>query len=903
MAPHKILESIEGRVTSSAGMGKGAAIVCPYKIIDIRPDKTEVSLKKEIASCFLDVEDGGQGKGGRALPTMLLYDAEGLKLFERITYLDEYYLTGAEIGILEKWAGSMARRIPDGGVVVELGSGNLRKVSILLHALAAQGKSITYYALDLSRPELERTLADIPSSLPPSITCVGLHGCYDDGLKWLSTNPQVKDVQKCILWLGSSIGNFDRTDATAFLRDIADKTMMPGDTMLIGIDGCKIPEKVFRAYNDSFGVSREFELNGLAHANEILGGDVFKKDEWEYVGEWNERKGRHQAVFIATRDVVMDEASFGRPSREIRIRKGERVKIERSYKFDAEEVGKTWVGAGLVEGARWGCETGDYNLHMVYKPPFNFPLNPMEYAKYPQPTLAEWRELWNAWDMVTLKMISPDRLLSKPIDLRNPCIFYLGHIPTFLDMHINIATRMGLVSSDRYVQIFERGIDPDVENPEQCHRHSEAPSAWPPVSEILDFQNRVRERVVSLYDANGEDVSWGSLEREKKVLRRELWLGFEHEAMHLETLLYMLLQSPHTLPPAGIPAPDYEVEGHRWAGQKLENPWVDIPASTIDIGRHDPESDDDDDVIRASHHFGWDNEKPLRTGVRVHSFQARAAPISVGEYVDYLAHLLSTTTCSGDITALPIPASWEINTASLPLQSISPRTQILESFSLKTMFKDPSTSTPSKLPLTNPFALTLPIVASYDELAPCARFLGGRIPTQEELLSVYQHAEGGPGKGGSCASPEQADARMISAVNGEMNGNGVFESPPPSSSSFAETLQETNVGFCSGWGFSPVRSLGSSPSSTRLRGRGQTGGAWEWTASVLARWDGFVEQRTYGEYTRDFFDGKHNVVLGGGWATVPRIAGRGSFVNWYQRSYRYMWCTARVVRDIDGHVE
>ena len=116
MAPHKILESIEGRVTSSSGMGKEVA--CPYKIIDIRPDKAEVSLKQEIASCFLDLEDGE-----RALPTMLLYDAEGLKLFERITYLDEYYLTGAEIGILQEWAGSMARRIPDGGVVVELGSG------------------------------------------------------------------------------------------------------------------------------------------------------------------------------------------------------------------------------------------------------------------------------------------------------------------------------------------------------------------------------------------------------------------------------------------------------------------------------------------------------------------------------------------------------------------------------------------------------------------------------------------------------------------------------------------------------------------------------------------------------------------------------------------------------------
>lgn len=88
-------------------------------IIDIRSSKTAASLKGEIASNFLDVQDGEM----RTLPTMLLYDAEGLKLFEKITYVDEYYLTEAEIAVLEKWADNIAERIEDGGVIVELGSG------------------------------------------------------------------------------------------------------------------------------------------------------------------------------------------------------------------------------------------------------------------------------------------------------------------------------------------------------------------------------------------------------------------------------------------------------------------------------------------------------------------------------------------------------------------------------------------------------------------------------------------------------------------------------------------------------------------------------------------------------------------------------------------------------------
>ena len=82
------------------------------------------SLKNEIFNMFVDVEPS-QGGGGRALPTLLLYDAQGLKLFERITYLDEYYLTESEITILTRWAKDIAERIPDESVIIELGSGYL----------------------------------------------------------------------------------------------------------------------------------------------------------------------------------------------------------------------------------------------------------------------------------------------------------------------------------------------------------------------------------------------------------------------------------------------------------------------------------------------------------------------------------------------------------------------------------------------------------------------------------------------------------------------------------------------------------------------------------------------------------------------------------------------------------
>jgi len=84
----------------------------------------------------------------------------------------------------------------------------------------------------------------------------------------------------------------------------------------------------------------------------------------------------------------------------------------------------------------------------------------------------------------------------------------------------------------------------------------------------------------------------------------------------------------------------------------------------------------------------------------------------------------------------------------------------------------------------------------------------------------------------------------------------------------------------------------------KLSGQGELGGVWEWTSSELEKHAGFEPMELYPGYTADFFDGKHNVVLGGSWATHPRIAGRKSFVNWYQRNYPYVWAGARLVRDL-----
>ncbi|KAI9736455.1 MAG: hypothetical protein M1818_006189 [Claussenomyces sp. TS43310] len=314
-------------------------------IIDIRNGKAlEMNLKVEISS-KLKPENGP-----KQLPTLLLYDDKGLQLFEEITYLDEYYLTNAEINVLHNSASEIAQHVQSGSMVIELGSGNLRKVSILLEALESAGKDIDYYALDLSLAELERTLGAVPPFM--HVRCHGLHGTYDDALVWLKTG-EAASRPKCILSLGSSIGNFSRTEAVSFLRGFTN-VLRPCDSMLVGLDACYDSAKVYNAYNDKKGVTHKFILNGLSHANTLLREKVFDVDEWEVIGEFIHDKegGRHQAFYAPKKDVLCCD---------VRIKAGERVQVEQSLKYSKDESRVLWARSELREVGKWSASTESYS--------------------------------------------------------------------------------------------------------------------------------------------------------------------------------------------------------------------------------------------------------------------------------------------------------------------------------------------------------------------------------------------------------------------------------------------------------------------------------------------------------------------------------------------------------------
>lgn len=239
---------------------------------------------------------------------------------------------------------------------------NLRKTNLLLKALDESGKDVDYYALDLSLSELDRTLSANPPGTFRHLKCYGLYGTYDDGLEWLKL-PRNRFRPKVVMSMGSSIGNMERQQGATFLRSFA-SLLQPSDMMLVGVDGCLDKQKVYPAYNDKEGVTHEFYRNGLRHANTVLGFDLFKQDDWEIVGEFDEHYGRHQAFVSPRKDVDSHGFSFVA---------GERIRLENSYKYSRAQRSTLWSESGLTLKVSYAdklshyCKWAEHFLHRLHR--------------------------------------------------------------------------------------------------------------------------------------------------------------------------------------------------------------------------------------------------------------------------------------------------------------------------------------------------------------------------------------------------------------------------------------------------------------------------------------------------------------------------------------------------------
>src|SRR4029077_16330052 len=246
-----------------------------------------LSLSSRHVSAFAaDVRESLTKPGQRELPSKYLYDEVGSALFETICVLPEYGLTRADARLLEKYAGEIVGKLPSPLQVAELGSGSGKKTRWILEALSRRQK--TYYSpIEISPSALaacEKELGQIDL-----VSVVGHEQPYLEGLQAVAQGRDEGD-HLLVLFLGSTIGNFDRAAGEDFLRAVRE-ILRPGDALLLGTDLEKDVATQLLAYNDPAGVTAAFNLNLLGRINRELGAD-FDLACFEHDARWNHDERR-----------------------------------------------------------------------------------------------------------------------------------------------------------------------------------------------------------------------------------------------------------------------------------------------------------------------------------------------------------------------------------------------------------------------------------------------------------------------------------------------------------------------------------------------------------------------------------------------------------------------------------
>jgi L-histidine Nalpha-methyltransferase len=290
-----------------------------------------------------DVLDG-LSRSPKTIPSLYFYDAEGSRLFQRITELPEYYLTRCEQEILETHGPQIAADL-DGEPfrLVELGVGDGRKTEILLHHLLERSVELEYVPVDIC----PQTIAELSGSLGHKFRhwpfeMRGMVAEYFDALRSLG---QQRKMRTLVLFLGSNIGNFSHAEARRFLQRMR-RSLQAGDRVLIGFDLKKNIEVLCRAYNDSEGVTRQFNLNLLQRINGELGG-CFDRRRFLHYGSYNVRQHCMESWLVSTEDQQVHIAAL---ERGFSFRAWEGIHVECSYKYDLVDIESLAETAGFSVG-------------------------------------------------------------------------------------------------------------------------------------------------------------------------------------------------------------------------------------------------------------------------------------------------------------------------------------------------------------------------------------------------------------------------------------------------------------------------------------------------------------------------------------------------------------------------
>lgn len=291
----------------------------------------------------------------KELAPKYFYDDRGSRLFEQITELEEYYPTRAEREILADRSAEILAAAGRPGTLVELGSGSAAKTRHLLDAMSAEGVLDTYVPVDISEEITQRTAAELVEEYPG----LGVRGLVCDFERDLERIPD-HDGPRLLAFLGGTIGNLYPRPRQEFLERIA-ALLGPDDHLLLGTDLIKDTARLEAAYNDTAGVTAEFNKNVLAVLNNELGAD-FDLDAFEHVARYDDEAERMDIRLrsLADQDVRLDGLDL-----EISFAAGEEMRTEISTKFTRERLESVYAGAGMELRGWFTDAAGDYALSLA----------------------------------------------------------------------------------------------------------------------------------------------------------------------------------------------------------------------------------------------------------------------------------------------------------------------------------------------------------------------------------------------------------------------------------------------------------------------------------------------------------------------------------------------------------
>ena len=435
-------------------------------------------------------------------------------------------------------------------------------------------------------------------------------------------------------------------------------------------------------------------------------------------------------------------------------------------------------------------------------------------------------------------LLDPAVYYTRPIALRNPIVFYEGHLPAFSVISF-LKRGLGQPGVDeRLESLFARGIDPD--SVDAALPRSGADTRWPARSEVLEYGRAADAAVMKgledpAFDPSGTDPV-------AAAHREAAFTALEHEAMHQETLLYMWRRLPyeHKRKPANV---RYDT-----AAPPPRHAVVFIPAGEVTLG-----------ASRDRLAFGWDNEFEEVT-TEVGPFDIDVHSVTNADFLAFLAD------DGYERRELWGEADWEWRVAEDVRHPAFWGMRDGQPF-WRGMFED--------IPLPHAW----PVYVSQAEAAAYARWKGRRLPTEAEY---HRAAFGGPGAG----NPETAAA-------GDSGSSGPSAGPPwpASAPGTVPDMTAGNLGFeC----WEPVPAGSRPAAASRWGVHDLVGNGWEWTSSIFAPFPGFRPMASYPEYSVEFFDGRHYVLKGGSPGTARELV-RPSLRNWFRPNYPYVYAKFRTV--------